>query len=365
MKKALISILVMALFIPLNVKALAITNTRVEGTNQATVGQEFSLGFYVNYDEVKKNSVGTYGVWIVAYELIFDDSVFMVTGAESNVWNTIIYKEDGKYYILSEIGDENPDRNKCVDDILYCSEYGIVVKFFVKDTDKTSSTIKMGEVDVEVFPVKGDMNPEYVEDDSISLSAVSNKSQTININKPANVTVELPKEVVQDSKPKVSEPKANNNDNKTADSSKSSNAYLKDLVVKGYLLDFYKRTNDYELEVEKGVNTLEIDAKLIDEKSKLEIRGADDLKANNYKVLIIVTAEDGSKNTYTITVKEESEKKETKLTSTRIVAKAKELFKKYKLYIFVGLGCLLLIITIMIIINRVSDKKLGNKFDQF
>ncbi len=365
MKKILISIIAIMFFVPIKVNALAITNTRVEGTNEATIGGEFGLSFHVSYDEVKKGTDNTYGVWLVAYEIEFDDSVFMISSVKSNIWDTIIYKEDGKYYVLSEIGEANPDKNKCVDNILYCSEYYVVVNFFVKDTTVTSSTIKMGEVDVEVFPVDGGMNPEYDEDDSISLTAVSNKSQTINIKKSTGNVVEEPKNIVQNSKPEISEPKASDNTKVTADNLKSSNAYLKDLTIKGYAIDFYKRTNEYDLMVEKGTNNLEIEAKLADEKSTLEIIGADDLKAHNYKVEINVTAENGDKNTYIINIKEEKEEQIKKLSTLTLVAKVKKAIIKYKVYLIIGASVILLIATIATIISKINDKKLGNKFDEF
>ena len=47
-----------------------------------------------------------------------------------------------------------------------------------------------------------------------------------------------------------------------------------------YIFNFYKRDNDYELELPKGINKLEIVASLEDEKGLLEIVGANDIKGN-------------------------------------------------------------------------------------
>ena len=130
-------------------------------------------------------------------------------------------------------------------------------------------------------------------------------------------------------------------------------------------MDFYKRTNDYELEVEKGVNSLEIEALLSDKRATLEIVGADNLKANNNTVTITVTAENGSKNVYTIKVKEETDSELKMLSDVSMLAKISSFYKKYKLYIFVGGGVLLTIIIVALVLNKVNDNKLDHKFDNF
>ena len=85
----------------------------------------------------------------------------------------------------------------------------------------------------------------------------------------------------------------------------SSNNYLKSLEVKNYKLDFKKDKNNYTLKVDKDLETLEITALTEDEKSNYTIKGNEKLK-NKSKIQIIVTAENGDVNTYTISIKKSS-----------------------------------------------------------
>ncbi len=343
------------------VMAVQITDVKMTAKNNTVkVGEKVSVIVTINYSDVMKGVNSGYGVKEILYELKFDDNIFVPTEISTSGFDSAVIKYDGAYYGYSEVASGN-DGNKCYDNILYCASYKATITFFVKATEATTASISLGDVGVDVYLVEDD------ESDVTVLEYTSSEKVTITIKKSDSDNVTAPTGIVQYSKPQESSSKATSNakDAYAKDSDKSANAYLKDLSIKGYPLDFYKRTKNYEIEIEKGVNALEIEAKLDDEKAVLEIKGADDLKANNYKVEIIVTAEDKSKNTYTITVKEEKDRKKKKLSSVSLVAKAKEIYEEYKLYIFSGLGGLLLILIVIIIINRVNDKKLGNKFEQF
>ena len=119
------------------------------------------------------------------------------------------------------------------------------------------------------------------------------------------------------------------------------------------------------MEVEEGINKLDVIAELEDKKATLEIVGANDLKGNDNKVEIIVTAENGTKNIYTINVINEKEITPKSLSDVNTIKKIKDFFIEYKLYFIIGGSILLFIIILSIIINSISNKKLGDKFDSF
>lgn len=84
----------------------------------------------------------------------------------------------------------------------------------------------------------------------------------------------------------------------------SSDNYLKSLVVSDGTLNpnFDKNTSNYTITVPRGTTNLKLDALPNNEKAKVNIEGNDNLKIGYNTILITVTAEDGSKRTYSINV---------------------------------------------------------------
>lgn len=87
-------------------------------------------------------------------------------------------------------------------------------------------------------------------------------------------------------------------------STKSSNAYLSKLQInqEGLTPNFNKNKTSYAVTVGENVNDLKITAVAEDSKSKVAISGNTGLKNGDNKVYITVTAQDGTKKVYTITV---------------------------------------------------------------
>lgn len=83
---------------------------------------------------------------------------------------------------------------------------------------------------------------------------------------------------------------------------KDSNNYLKSLSVDGYSIDFNKDKLTYSLELDNGVNDLNINYELESDKASVYINNDKYIDINS-PVLIRVTAEDGSVRDYTINVK--------------------------------------------------------------
>ena len=89
---------------------------------------------------------------------------------------------------------------------------------------------------------------------------------------------------------------------------KSTNNYLSKLEIEGYEIDFDKDTLEYSIKVSSDVETLDITAVAEDAGARVNIYGNSDFKEGENTVTVVVTAEDGSERTYTITVDKEAKK---------------------------------------------------------
>lgn len=87
-------------------------------------------------------------------------------------------------------------------------------------------------------------------------------------------------------------------------STKSSNAHLSKLQInqEGLTPNFNKNKTSYAVTVGENVNDLKVTAVAEDSKSKVAISGNTGLKNGDNKIYITVTAQDGTKKVYTITV---------------------------------------------------------------
>lgn len=370
MRKIIIIIytIFLSLILSLEVKAYTttISNTSIRGTDTATVGQTFSEGFHVEFSNLKKGSTDTLGIYLVIYELEYDESTFIIEEIIDNgkIWNSTIYKEDGKVYVISEFYND-PLKNACVDGILYCADYTVSINFYVKDTNATNSTIKMKQVGVGTFPVSGDINATYLIDDMIELEYPNEATQTINIKKVTNTTTEKePESIISTTVPKVENPPTSVTTTNT-NKEKSNNKYLKSLSIEDYDIDFTKETKSYDINIKEDVNKLNITATPEDTKASVQIIGSDNLKANDYKVLIKVTAENGEEETYYINAQKDEEKL-TKKEEVKEPSQNKETLKlSKKTIILISIGITLLVISIIIftIINHISNNKINKKLD--
>ena len=89
---------------------------------------------------------------------------------------------------------------------------------------------------------------------------------------------------------------------------KSTNNYLSKLEIEGYEIEFNKDTLEYSIKVSSDVETLDITAVAEDASARVNIYGNSNFKEGENKVTVVVTAEDGSERTYTITVDKEAKK---------------------------------------------------------
>lgn len=87
----------------------------------------------------------------------------------------------------------------------------------------------------------------------------------------------------------------------------SSDNNLKGLSVDGYTISpaFNANTTDYNLTIPFEATSVKVNATKNHDKASVVINGMDNLQVGDNKVTVVVTAEDGSKKTYTINVKRE------------------------------------------------------------
>lgn len=128
----------------------------------------------------------------------------------------------------------------------------------------------------------------------------------------------------------------NNNDNTTNTTTKSSEARLRDLGITPNDFKGFKRdTYTYNVEVPNNVSKVNVYAKAVDSKAKISGIGDVTLKEGKKSVNVVVTAEDGTKKTYTINITRSTETEEIDGENTS-EARLKNLGIKPKEYDFSG-----------------------------
>lgn len=334
--------LVMILF-PFKVNAGEVISSELKGNTSVTVGDNIELTFDISVSELSENNLGIY---VITYELDYDQNVFSVNSVTASGWKNAIVKENGKSYVVSIFTGENGS-NKCSNNKLYCGKYTAKLSFYTKDTNKSVSTIKIGKVSVSLLDIG---ITEINEDELIEINGIGN-SKAISINRPTNNSSVQNTQTsnTTNDESKNNEEKKEDEENKQlgSENERSSNNYLEYIKIKGYKIDFDKYNNTYTLTVPKETNELDITVEAEDENALYSIIGADDLKGSNDIVLIEVLAENGNKNVYIINVKRDQ--------GISIPDN----------YLFIALaigGGILMGILVMVIVSLISNRKIDQGF---
>lgn len=357
MKKFLLVCLFLLVLSPVSAKAAAISSQSLSGKAIAERGEEITVTFELDFAGIDNTEAGTEGVWQIAYQVIFDENVFVLESVKSDSFNTALGKENGINLIFSVVTEGAP--NTCVyGGQLYCGKYKSTMTFLVKNTNETKSKIEIGAI-VVGFLNMNDPDKEYTEEDIDPVTTTSYASHTVKINQ-SNSKVETPSNSTNNSQSTTSSAKP------STSVSQSSNALLKSLNVENYDIKFDTYLLDYTVEVDDNVNNLTIKVEPEDNKATYKVIGADDLQKNENKVLIEVTAENGDKKTYTINTR--TKKEETK----KIKTEAKEedqkekvtVNKKFVTYIIIFFGGIVGLVIIGFIISKIKNRKLNKMLDQ-
>lgn len=369
-KKVLFIFSMFLILIPIKVNAASITSATI-----STVPQEQSVGnsFYVNvkasFSGIDKNSSNTKGIYMVIFELNFDDSLLEITGISTDWYDSAVYKENGKYYVLSTV-DSDSTGNKCADGFLACSDYTALVQFHVKKANQATTDIKLVELDAGLFTVNVEAE-EYLIDDMEELEYTSTKISTIKL-KQSEQEEQSKSTIVENKKPEInnsivsSNQNTNSNSNTNKDnestagsSSDTSNAYLKTLTIKNYDIKFKKDKFYYNITVKNDINSLKIKVETEDTNSSYVVNGADDLKKNNDKVKIIVTSPNKEQKTYTINVKR-LEKDSTQFSDKE----ANKIKNKLTRVILIVVSSIMVIVILVLLVSHHNKKALKKLIDK-
>ena len=357
MKKIILLIYILiTIFIPIKISAAEIINTEITGTTEKSIGEEFSLDFKINFSGIEKSEDKNIGIWLLQYELIFDEETLIISGITSNDFESYIYKENNKYYVISEVIENFDGENICSNGILHCGDYQATINFYIKNTDLTETTIKMNDIQVGLLDIT-DKEKTYTLDDLIELTNTEEKTHTIKINKSTSEIENIPKDITTNTKPTTEIKKTEIK----PEEEKSSSAFIKELKIKNHKIDFEKNKTNYNITVQEGINELDIDITLENENATYKVIGADDLKANNNEIAIVVTSEDNNTITYTINIKYIDlieENTNDKKANIKTIIK-KYLTKDNLTYAGIGLGIIIIIILIILLINKKENKKIN------
>ena len=370
--KKLLYFLLLFIFIPITTHAEDINFCDIVANSNVNVGDTVKVDFAFDFkDAVNMNS--EYGIYMVAFELDFDNNVFdIVDVLDKSNWNQTVFESDGKYYAVATYGNANSDSIST-----YRGKYIMRLSFFVKDTKEKQSTIKIKEYGAMLF----DKNVRYFSDlkdnDIKQIEEVGSVSHTFTINEGTvlnkNITsiIEKSKTDFQSEIKKETSTiynKINNNASNTKEETKEEtkednenkayNNYLKTLEIEGYKIDFNKHQAIYSIEVDQNINSLKINAVAESNKSTVKINGSDNLEQANNKVTIEVTSGNKETKTYIINVKkiEKSNDKEEigfKITDDQI-----------KMAIIFG-GIVLGVALIIFIIVKIKDRKVEKIIDKW
>lgn len=88
---------------------------------------------------------------------------------------------------------------------------------------------------------------------------------------------------------------------------KSSNNYLSSLSLSSGQLNFSKTVSSYTVDVENNVSSITVSGQVEDSKARVSGLGSYNLNVYENPINVIVTAEDGSRRTYTINVRRKDE----------------------------------------------------------
>jgi len=332
MKKLWMIILLVMALAPIKVGAsdkVSVANIEVIGPEEIKVGEEFDYKFNFTFSGVGEEAEHNFVLVGFIYEMIYDSDAFLFTRYATDAWDTGIEQvSNGEYLFLGLLGEDTS--SQCRDEI-YCTTASTSFHFFVNETQKIKSNIKiklLATIYFDTNDITEDMIENLTEQQLEEISIVNfvniEKGKDIKINQPESSTKPVTAPKVEIEEKKVELPKQDEIKNQMGISTtqtestsgnqqttplpstvKSDNNYLKSIKIDGYPIEFKKDQMKYEIVVEKNVDKLNVIVEQEDEKASVEIKGNDPLKE---EIQITVKAENGNEQVYTIFVDSKEEK---------------------------------------------------------
>jgi len=383
MKRRFLILLMICLLVPFHVKAVdsvMVTGSNITGPGETKVGEEMDLSFSINFSGVGDTGDHAFYIAYIEYDIECNQQVLLPTTFSHDAWNTQVSGDLGRYSVYAVYDGNDAFSTQCQDEV-FCNNINTTIRFYVKQTTDVVTMVKINNVRVwyvDLLSIDEENLEESIKNNLRQYSIAQNTYKSILIKQTEQTEIkeptsqigttqtEVPKtDAIKDNfeakvAPKISSnPTSNPNGNQSGE--KSNNNFLSSLQIENYDLSFDKNVSDYEIEILKDVNSLNVTAAVEDEKAIQNIIGSDNLEANNHQVKIEVTAENGEKRTYTISAKIKDSSKEN-LTTTNKKDKNKKKSKKIKIklkkeHYIIG-GIILFISLIIFIIIKLKDKKI-------
>ena len=309
MKKRVTLILFMFMFCFVSIDNLQAKST-YSCNKEVPVDGYITCSVTVDNDAVKIESDGNVNIYdlkgekyskISDYQAVFYESGTVVFGPADDKYSKYIISlltEDGRPYgsdtrvnviAKTTVKSTTTTTTKSLSSNNYLSTItvdGEEIKNFSKNTSKYFVKV---ENDVSTISIEAEAEDEKakVEIDGPDTLKIGDNEYTISVTS-ENDTTKFYKVIVT-----------------RKEEDESSNTDIDNIKVKGYNLNFDKNSKTFYLSINKNTTKLNIEVTLDDEKSNYEIKGNDNLKDGSI-VKIIVTAEDGSTDTYRIIIQKDS-----------------------------------------------------------
>ena len=309
MKKRVTLILFMIMFCFVSIDNLQAKST-YSCNKEVPVDGYITCSVTVDNDAVKIESDGNVNIYDLKGEKYSKISDYQAVFYESG---TVVFgPADDKYskYIISLLTEDGRPYGSD-------TRVNVIAKTTVKSTITTTTKSLSSNNYLSTITVDGEEIENFSKNTSKYFVKVENDVSTISIeaeaeDEKAKVEIDGPDTLkIGDNEYTISVTSENDTTKfykvivtrKEAD--ESSNTDIDNIKVKRYNLNFDKNSKTFYLSINKNTTKLNIEVTLDDEKSNYEIKGNENLKDGSI-VKIIVTAEDGSTDTYRIIIQKDS-----------------------------------------------------------
>ena len=309
MKKRVTLILFMIMFCFVSIDNLQAKST-YSCNKEVPVDGYITCSVTVDNDAVKIESDGNVNIYDLKGEKYSKISDYQAVFYESG---TVVFgPADDKYskYIISLLTEDGRPYGSD-------TRVNVIAKTTVKSTITTTTKSLSSNNYLSTITVDGEEIENFSKNTSKYFVKVENDVSTISIeaeaeDEKAKVEIDGPDTLkIGDNEYTISVTSENDTTKfykvivTRKEEDESSNTDIDNIKVKGYNLNFDKNSKTFYLSINKNTTKLNIEVTLDDEKSNYEIKGNENLKDGSI-VKIIVTAEDGSTDTYRIIIQKDS-----------------------------------------------------------
>lgn len=309
MKKRVTLILFMIMFCFVSIDNLQAKST-YSCNKEVPVDGYITCSVTVDNDAVKIESDGNVNIYDLKGEKYSKISDYQAVFYESG---TVVFgPADDKYskYIISLLTEDGRPYGSD-------TRVNVIAKTTVKPTTTTTTKSLSSNNYLSTITVDGEEIENFSKNTSKYFVKVENDVSTISIeaeaeDEKAKVEIDGPDTLkIGDNEYTISVTSENDTTKfykvivTRKEEDESSNTDIDNIKVKGYNLNFDKNSKTFYLSINKNTTKLNIEVTLDDDKSNYEIKGNENLKDGSI-VKIIVTAEDGSTDTYRIIIQKDS-----------------------------------------------------------